>query len=264
MSSDAAFPPSPYDWSSFERPMARAEARAWRASIRGRRSYFSFLEIEHVTGLIVLVPLVLLASAPVLLLPIAVVTSLHLATSALDVVGGVALGVLVPILFFAAAFVAIRALIIPPRWRAWVRMARFAHENRIAFRVDELLQVPGTILPRRDSRSRIYGAFWDEGRKFTLGDYVVPTLSGRGWANWSGVILLDTDLPLVEGRLGPEQVTALLGDTAGGWQVDVEVVGDVLVAVKQLPFFTRRTVALQRAFALAIAMQSNSGTLARR
>lgn len=247
--------------------MGRAEAREWRKTLRGGRSYFRFMEIEHFAGLMVVGGLSLILVLPTAaLMPISVLFSLHLVKTPGEAWGAFALGIPLPIALLAAVYFVIRALIIPPRWRRWVRMARFAQDNRITFIIVEPMQVPGTIIPRRNSMapSRLYGAFRDDSRKITLGDYVLPARTPKGIGSWRGVILLETGLPLAEGRLKIEQIDALIGTAAGDWNVEIEVVGDVVIAVKSLPFFTRRTPSLQRAFAIAIAMQSNSRTLIQR
>lgn len=258
---------SPYDWSSFERPMSRAEARQWRNTLRAGKSYFRYMEIEHFAGLIILGGLSLFTAVPAaLLLPFSVASAIHLITTPGEVWGAVGVGVVLPIALLAAAYFGMRALIIPPRWRSWVLMARFAQDNRITFIIDEAMEVPGTLIPRRNSIAppRLYGAFRDDGRKITLGDYVLPARTPKGFGTWRGIILVETGLPLPEGRLEREQINALIGATAGTWQVDMEITGGVLVAMKLLPFRTRRPAALRRAFAIAIAMQANSRTLVSR
>lgn len=258
---------SPYDWSSFERPMGRAEARELRKTLRGGKSYFRFMEIEQFAGLIVLGGIALFMIVPAaVVLPISVVSSFHLVKTPGEALGAVGLGLVLPIVLFAAVYFGIRALIIPPRWRAWARMARFAHDNRITFIIEEPMQIPGTLIPSRNSiaPSRLYGAFRDDGRKITLGDYVLPARTPRGIGSWRGVIIVEPGLQLGEGLLGAGQVSALIGDTAGNWNVELEVAGDVVVAVKSLPFFTRRPAALRRAFDIAVAIQSNSRSLVSR
>jgi hypothetical protein len=251
----------PYDFSALHRPMSSRETRERRRAILAGRSLWSALEIEHFAGIIVVGGVNLLIVIPAAVVGmIAAVSSSDAIRSGADVAGFLLLTVGAPLAAAAIVYFSMRALLIPPRWRAWVRMHRFAEENGIAFVREQIgAQVPGTLVPRRASMSppRLYGAFHDETRGIVLGDYVLPAPTPRGMGDWLGVITVGVDHDGDDGRLGYGAIQRVLGDTAGPWSIEIELVSGTAVAVKQLPFRTRKAANLERAFRIAWAMHEN-------
>lgn len=251
-------PDVPYDFSGLHRPMSRSEARERRRAVLAGKSLWSALEIEHYAGVIVVggIHLFLLIPASVVLV-IAAVLAADAVRSVSDAVGWVLIVVGVPLAVAAVVFFSMRLLLIPPRWRAWVRMHRFAEENGIAFVREELgVQVRGSLVPQRRSflPPRLYDGFRDEARGIILGDWVLPAVTPRGFADWMGVIEVRADHLDEQHRLGYAGIRELLGDTAGSWSIEVQTLPGAVVAVKQLPFRTRKPANLERAFRIAWAL----------
>lgn len=251
--------PIPYDFSGLRGPMTRAEARERRRRILAGRSLWSALEIEHWAGLFVVggVALFLLLPAVVVLV-IALVVSAPFAQTPGEQAGAVLVGVGAPALATAATYFSIRALLIPPRWRAWVRMHRFAEQNGLEFVREEIgTDLPGTLRPQRTSflPPRLYDAIRDPARGIVVGDWVLPAATPRGFGDWHGVILVRRDAPGPKrSRLGWERISKVLGDAAGSWSIEIEALPDDVVAMKSLPFRMRRADNFERALRMAWAV----------
>ncbi|AYF98654.1 hypothetical protein [Protaetiibacter intestinalis] len=249
--------PIPYDFSGLTRPMARPEVRARRRAILAGKSYFSALEIEHAAGLLVVGGICLLMLIPTaVVLAVSGIAAAHLVSNAGEAVGLVAVVVGAPLAAAAITYFSIRALVIPPRWRAWVRMHRFAEENGLEFvREESGVRYPiAARTPASWGPPRLYGAFRDHARGITLGDYVILPMTPRGLAEWLGVI----EVRRAEVELDDAAVAALrrvLDEAASPWMSELVVrEGDVL-AVKRLPFRTRNSANLERAFRIAWALR---------
>lgn len=249
---------APYDFSGLRRPMSRHEARERRRTLLAGKSLWTTLEVEHAAGVIVVGGINLFMVIPV---AVASAVSAMFATDALrsgaDVVGWLLLVLGVPLAAAAIVYFSMRAVLIPPRWRAWVRMHRFAEENGIEFvREEEGFEVRGSLAPQRRSfrPSRLYGAFRDEARGITLGDWVLPASTPRGFGDWLGVIEVHSERFSASDRLGYGTIRDILGDVAGSWSIEVQTVPGAVVAVKHLPFRTRNAANLERAFRIAWAL----------
>jgi hypothetical protein len=253
----------PYDFSALHRPMSSRETRERRRAILAGRSLWSALEVEHFAGIIVVGGLNLLVVIPVAVVSVlAAFSAAGAVQSAGDVAAIALLTVVVPIAAAAIVYFSMRALLIPPRWRAWVRMHRFAEENGIEFvREEGGVRLPGTLVPRRTGGigpTRLYGGFRDAARGITLGDYVVPAAAPEGVADWLGVIEVRFGDDGDGGRLGHTAIQRMLGDTAGPWSIEIQLVAGAAVAVKHLPFRTRKAANLERAFRIAWAIHENA------
>lgn len=246
---------APYDFSGLHRPMSRHEARERRRGILAGASLWRALEVEHVAGLLVVGGINLFIVIPLgVLSAFAAVAASPAIHSAADVAGMLLMLVGAPLAAAAITYVSMRPLIIPPRWRAWVRMHRFAEENSLEFvREEEGVRIPGTLTPSRSSfrPPRLYGGFRDPERGILLGDWVLPAVTPRGFGDWLGVIVVQSERFAESHRLGQGAIRDLLGDAAGSWSLEVQTVPGSIVAIKHLPFRTRNAAQLEQAFRIA-------------
>lgn len=257
----------PYDFSGLHRPMSRRESRERQRRILGGAPLWRALEIEHVAALAVVGGINLFVVIPAALVAaFAAVAASAWVTSPADVAGMLLLLVGAPLAAAAIAYFSMRALLIPPRWRAWVRMHRFAEENGLEFvREAEGVRIPGTLTPDRHSfrPPRLYGGFRDETRGILLGDWMLPAVTPRGLGDWMGVIVVQADYAGETRRLEHDTIRDLLGDALGSWSVEVQTVPGAVVAVKDLPFRTRNAAHLERAFRIAWALHETAAALRR-
>jgi len=258
----------PYDFSGLHRPMSASEVRQRRRAILAGRSLWSVLELEHIAGLIAVGGLGLTIVLPAgFVAGVSAITSARLARTPGEGLAVVLLATLAPIAAVALVVFSMRALLIPPRWRAWVRMHRFAEENGIEFiREERGVKVTGRLVAIRGSiaPARLYGAFRDHARGITLGDYVLPAATARGWGDWRGIIevLVEADgADGAGGRLSYGVIQRVLGGTEGDWSIEMEVTGDRVVAMRAVPFRTRNLTNLERVFRMAWAIHENVPTV---
>jgi hypothetical protein len=254
----------PYDFSGLHRPMSRQESRARRRSILAGKSLFSALEIEHWAGLIVVGGINLFMVIPVaVIVAIGGILAVPFVQNVGDVLALVLLVVVVPLAAAAIVFFSMRALLIPPRWRAWVRMQRFAEENGLEFVREQIgADVPSALIPKRHSMlpPRIYGAFRDAARGILVGDYVLPAAAPDGMGSWRGIVEVTFEGRMFDedgGFLSYAAIQRVLGDTPGNWSIEVELVGDRAIAMRSIPFGTRNAEHLERAFRMAWALHEN-------
>lgn len=247
----------PYDFSGLHRPMSRREARDRRRSILAGGSLWRVLEVEHVAALIVVGGINLFFVIPIaVLLAVSALAAAPAVQNAADVAGMILL-LMAPLAAAAIVYFSMRSILIPPRWRAWVRMHRFAEENRLEFvREQEGVRIPGSLTPTRSSfrPPRLYGGFRDPQRGIMLGDWVLPAMTPRGFGDWMGVIVVEAQQLSETTRLGDGAIRELFGHAAGSWSIEVETVPGAVVAVKRLPFRTRKPAQLERAFRIAWAL----------
>ena len=238
-----------YDFRPLDGPMPAAEARARRSAILNGRSVFSAMDVEH-WALLLLTPVLWLAWLffVIVLVPTVVLWGVDNGPS-LDWYLGTALTILVGLGGGALCLLATRLCIIPPRWGRWVRMHRFAEVNGLTF----IRMMPGVTLPPEVAapgfqEPRIFDSFADPETGFLLGNWVRPTVSGRGLANWRAFILVPVAL-----ATGPVPEPEPLSMPYDGF--DVRVVDDIVYATKFPSVRMRRSETVRRMFATAAALR---------
>jgi hypothetical protein len=238
-----------YDFTPLDAPMSRAEARARRRAILEGRSVFSAMDIEH-WALLLLTPVLWLVW---LFFVIALVPTVLLwwVTNgpSLDWFLGVLLTIVVGLGGGALCFFLTRWCVIPPRWGRWVRMHRFAEANGLTFiRMMHGVTLPDGVVAPGFQAPRIFDSFSDPSTGFMLGNWVRPTISGRGIANWRAYILLPVAL-----ATGPIPEPEPLSLPYDGFEVTVA--DGILYATKFPSARMRRSETIRRMFATAAALR---------
>jgi hypothetical protein len=238
-----------YDFSPLDAPMSRSEAKARRVAILGGRSIFTAMDIEH-WALLLLTPVLWLVWLffVVGIVPTVLFWYVNHGPS-LDWFLGVLLAVVVGLGGGALCFFLTRLTVVHPRWRRWVRMHRFAEVNGLAFiRQMEGVTLPADVVSPGVQAPRIFDAFSDPETGFMLGNWVRPTISGRGIANWRAFILLPVAL-----ATGPVPVPEPLSMPYDDFQVSV--VDAIAYATKFPSVRMRRSETIRRMFATAAAIR---------
>lgn len=142
----------------------------------------------------------------------------------------------------------------PPRWRRWVRMHRFAEVNGLEFvRVEEDIALPGSLVRPGPMRPRIFDSFVDPRTGLRLGNWVRPTATGRGLADWRAYIVIPAHGVEADDDRARHLVrrAATLAGVDWGLDFTAEVADGVLVAVRFPSVRMRRTATIRAMFALA-------------
>jgi hypothetical protein len=238
-----------YDFRPLDGPMPAAEARARRAAILNGRSVFSAMDIEHWAFLLLTPVLWLVWLFFVIgLVPTVLLWWVNHGPS-LDWYLGTALTIVVLLGGGLLCVLATRLCIIPPRWGRWVRMHRFAEVNGLTF----IRMMHGVTLPPQIASSgfhapRIFDAFSDPETGFMLGNWVQPTNSGRGVANWRAFILVP--VALADGPVPQPEPLSMPYDG-----FDVTVVDGIVYATKFPSVRMRRSETVRRMFATAASLR---------
>ena len=237
------------DFSSLDAPMPAAEARARRAAILDGRSPFTAMDIEH-WALLLLTPVLWLVW---LFFVIALVPSVlfwrFTHGPSLDWLLGVLLTIVVVLGGGAVCFFLTRLCIIPPRWGRWVRMHRFAEANGLTFiRMMPDVTLPAEVVASGVRAPRIFDSFSHPATGLMLGNWVRPTISGRGIANWRAFIAL----PVALAR-GPIPEPEPSSPPYDGFEVTV--VDDIVYATKFPSVRMRRSATVRRMFATAASLR---------
>ena len=237
------------DFGPLDGPMPAAEARARRAAILNGRSPFSAMDIEH-WALLLLTPVLWLVWLffVIALVPTVLFWWVNNGPS-LEWFLGVLLTIAVGLGGGALCFFLTRLCIIPPRWGRWVRMHRFAEANGLTF----IRMMPGVTLPAEVvapgfQAPRIFDSFSHPETGFMLGNWVRPTISGRGIANWRAFILLPVSL-----ASGPIPEPEPLSLPYEGFEVSV--VDGIVYATKFPSVRMRRSETVRRMFATAASLR---------
>ncbi|MEO5535983.1 MAG: hypothetical protein ABIR17_12730 [Pseudolysinimonas sp.] len=259
MAAPGASKPGPfgYDFSSFDEPMSRAESARRRREILQGRSIFSAMESEHQAALMLMV-------VPWFLVGVVVFSVWSTALSSLtayaagyyrftgsELVLTIVLAIVVTVVGVAGCVFLTRLCIIPPRWRDWVRIYRFAELNGMRFiRVQPGVELPPALVKPRSGATRIFDTLVDERIGLTVGNWVRPTSTGRGIADWRSFILVRTTCADVDYRdpmaLGIVASAETALDDPRLADFEIQVGAGQLSAVKGLPPVRMRSAATIR------------------
>ncbi|MEO8528502.1 MAG: hypothetical protein ABI435_05445 [Pseudolysinimonas sp.] len=239
--------PFGYDFSSFDAPMSRAESAGRRRDILQGRSIFSAMAPEHQAALMLMI-------VPWFLVGVLVFSAWG---SVLSAVGASAAGyyrftgnelaltivlaIVVTVVGVGVCVFLTRLCIIPPRWRSWVRMHRFAELNGMQFiREQAGVDLPPNMVKPRSGPARIFDTFVEDRIGLTVGNWVRRTRTGWGvLADWRSFILVGTTCadvdyrdPMASGIVASAE-TAL--DDPRLSDFGIQVGAGQLVAVKVFP-----------------------------